>query len=282
MQSLIDIVSRSIPPEPWHEGEKIPWNEPGFSARMLREHLSQAHDRASRRAETIDAHVRWIHHALLRGAPARVLDLGCGPGLYTSRLAELGHQCHGIDFGPAAIGYAADQARERGLACTYACEDIRTAEFGTDYDLVMLLFGEFNVFRPADIRHILERAAQALAPAGWLLIEPTDFAAVRRIGADSPSWYAAQHGLFSDQPHICLYECFWDAERFTATERFYIVDAATGAVARYAATTRAYTDDELRALLAECGFRDISIYASLGDAATPDAERFAVTARRAS
>jgi len=27
-----------------------------------------------------------------------VLDLGCGPGLYASRLARLGHECTGIDY----------------------------------------------------------------------------------------------------------------------------------------------------------------------------------------
>ena len=27
-------------PEPWDEGDNIPWNEPGFSRRMLREHLT--------------------------------------------------------------------------------------------------------------------------------------------------------------------------------------------------------------------------------------------------
>jgi hypothetical protein len=57
VMNLIDIVNRIPIPEPWVEGEKIPWNEPAFSARMLQEHLSQEHDAASRRFATIDAHV---------------------------------------------------------------------------------------------------------------------------------------------------------------------------------------------------------------------------------
>lgn len=54
---LIDIIHRQPNPQPWSEGEKIPWNDPAFSKRMLKEHLSQAHDAASRRSETIDAQV---------------------------------------------------------------------------------------------------------------------------------------------------------------------------------------------------------------------------------
>jgi hypothetical protein len=61
---------------------KIPWHDPAFSARMLREHLSQSHDRASRRFEIIARQVAWLHEAICGGRPTRILDLGCGPGFY--------------------------------------------------------------------------------------------------------------------------------------------------------------------------------------------------------
>ena len=79
-------------PAPWDEGENIPWNDPAFSKRMLDQHLSQEHDRASRPYDVIDRHIEWIHGALLKGESARILDLCCGPGLYTSRLAARGHE----------------------------------------------------------------------------------------------------------------------------------------------------------------------------------------------
>ena len=44
---IIDIIKRTPTPEPWVEGDKIPWNDPDFSERMLREHLTQDHDLAS-------------------------------------------------------------------------------------------------------------------------------------------------------------------------------------------------------------------------------------------
>ena len=55
--NLRDIADRNPQPEPWVEGEKIPWNDPAFSERMLAEHLCQAHDAASRRKEKIEKHV---------------------------------------------------------------------------------------------------------------------------------------------------------------------------------------------------------------------------------
>ena len=260
---MLDLVQRQAVPEPWAEGEKIPWNDPGFSQRMLAEHLSQAHDMASRRFAVIDRQVAWIHGALLGSTPARILDLGCGPGLYTSRLAQLGHECIGIDFSPASIAYAREQARTEGLDCSYVQQDIRTAEYGTGYGLVMLLFGEFNVFRPAEAQAIVRKAYQALDEGGLLLLEVHTFATVRALGEQPRSWYSAPSGLFSERPHLVLTESFWDAQRAVATERYFVLDAATGDVARHAASVQAYTDEQYRSLLADTGLAAVIFYPSL-------------------
>jgi SAM-dependent methyltransferase len=260
---LMDIVHRQSVPQPWAEGEKIPWNDPDFSRRMLSEHLSQEHDAASRRFGTIDRHVAWIHNHILKGKPTRILDLGCGPGLYTSRLAKLGHACVGIDFSPASIGYARARAEEAGSDCAYSQQDIRSADFGAGFGLVMSIFGELNVFRPEEARSILEKASRALLPDGFLLLEPHTFDAVARIGSEGPVWSSAEQGLFSEEPHLSLQENFWDAQNRVAIQRYFIVDAATGRVARHSASMQAYTDDEYRMLLTDCGFGGVEFYASL-------------------
>lgn len=277
--NLIDIVARAAVPEPWAEGEKIPWNEPGFSARMLKEHLSQAHDAASRRFEIIDRHVAWIHHHVLGGHSTRVLDLGCGPGLYSNRLARLGHTCVGFDFGPASIAYAQEEAARDGLACTFRLADIRAADYGEGYDLAMLIYGEMNVFRPADIRTILNQAARALAPGGVLLLEPQSYVGIEREARSGPSWYATSSGLFSDSPHLVLTENSWNAERAVGTTRHIVVDADSGEVTWVAMSNQAYTNESFRDLLRESGFGDVAFYPSLtGEAAEGD-ELLVVTAR---
>jgi len=261
--NLLDLVNRPGIPIPWAEGDNIPWNDPDFSARMLREHLSQEHDAASRRLEKIEKQVAWIHGEILAGRPTKVLDLGCGPGLYTSRLARMGHECLGIDYSPASIAYAREQAQRAGLRCTYIQQDIRTAEYGAGYGLAMLTFGEFNVFRPEDAGRILDKAHRALLPGGLLLLEPHTWAAVQRLGERGASWYSAPGGLFSDRPYIVLEERFWDEASAAATMRYFVVDATTGEVAPYAQSFQAYTDARYRDLLVECGFEGARLYPSL-------------------
>lgn len=275
----MELVGRE-PAEPWQDGDNLPWHDQGFSERMLAEHLSQEHDAASRRSDTIEEHIGWIHRDVLAGHMAKILDLGCGPGFYASRLASLGHECVGIDYSPASIAYAKEEVAGGQLNCRYVEADIRQAEYGDGFGLVMLIFGELNVFRPDDAKLILRKAHAALEPDGMLMVEAQLEEAVRAIGARRPHWTTAQQGLFSDRPHLRLQEAFWDEDAGVATTRYFIVDANDGTVERLAQSTQAYSDDEYRALLEECGFGDIAFHPSLTGAADNESDLFVLTAKK--
>jgi SAM-dependent methyltransferase len=259
-------------PQPWDGDGKIPWHDPEFSARMLDEHLAQHHDGASRRTSIIDAQVRWMHEHLLRSQSARVLDLGCGPGLYTSRLAALGHQCHGIDFSPASIAYAQREATVQGSSCTYELSDIRTADYGRGYDLVMLISGELNVFRSEDAGIILGKAFDALAPGGSLLLEVHPRDAVREIGSRPARWTASESSPFSARPHVYLQEQTWQEPQGVAAVRYWVIDAGTSAVSMFGETYQAYSEDGFRSMLAQHGYVEVEFIPSLTgvDGATQD------------
>jgi SAM-dependent methyltransferase len=229
--NLRDVIERRIPPEPWAEGENIPWDEPAFSARMLAEHLSQEHDAASRRLETIDKQVEWVHNELLSGKATKVLDLCCGPGLYANRLARLGHECVGVDYSPAAIDYAEAEARKEGLAAAYLRRDVRAGDYGDGFGLAL---------------------------GGILFLEAHPRAAIKNIGTGTSTWRTEEAGLFSDRPYVRLTENFWDEAGGTATTRYYVIDAATGDVSRHARTFQGYTEEEFRVLFRDAGFGDVS------------------------
>ncbi|MBW2525669.1 MAG: class I SAM-dependent methyltransferase [Deltaproteobacteria bacterium] len=272
MSDLTMIFDRVVPPVPWDEGDNIPWNQPGFSERMLREHLCQDHDMASRKRATIAGHARWIFDELLGGKPGRVLDLACGPGLYTEALAARGCTCEGIDFSPASIRHAEKSAAESQLDCTYRLGDLRVGGFGGGFDLVMLIYGQINVFKPEPAREILRGAARALKPQGILLLEPQRYGHVHRDGAQTSSWYTAPSGLFSDAPHLVLQEGYWDEAASTRTERFFVVDPAAGTVERYSLPTVAHDEGAIRAMMSAAGIEEIRSFPSLlGESAEEDA-----------
>jgi SAM-dependent methyltransferase len=194
---------------------------------------------------------------------ARVLDLGCGPGLYTQRLAEQGYDCFGIDLGPASLEYAVSHAGAIAGHCRYVCGDLREVDFGSGYDLVMFLFGDFNPFPREDAVEILRRCNAALAPDGVLLLEVHSFDATRDRGLSPPRWNAFETGLFSDAPHLRLDQQFWLEDSAHAVGRHWVVDAATGYTTKYGWTMRAYTDAEYETLLDEAGLQLVARYENL-------------------
>jgi SAM-dependent methyltransferase len=264
LQELFAASGR--PPEPWREGRTIPWDDPDFSRRMLQEHLSQEHDGASRRFEKIDAHVDFILRAVLPGRPCRLLDLGCGPGLYVHRLAARGHDCTGIDFAPASIAYAREQADHLGLRCRFLSGDIRQTDFGNGFDLIMLTYGELNLFPRPEALELLRRCVSALAPQGQVLLEVHSYEAVRGRGNAPRTWRAVDSGLFLDRPHLRLDESFWLPDVGASAGRHWIVDPETSEVSRHAWTMQAYGDAEYAALLAEAGLVLVKAYPSLSGA----------------
>lgn len=230
---------------------KIPWDEPAFSQRMLANHLSQDHDWASRRQSVIEQQVKWIANQLLPGA--QILDLGCGPGFYTHRLAELGFHCTGVDFSPASVSWARLQAQNANLNIDYVQQDIRTYWPDRPFDFIMMTFGELNVFSTVDARVIISRCALWLEPGGKLLTEVHTFEEVKRQGMAKASWQRCPDGLFLDVPHLLLTEHGWDEEAQTSSTQFWTIEA-NGHTTRFGSQMTAWRDDEYVSLLDNVGF----------------------------
>ncbi|MGC0365820.1 SAM-dependent methyltransferase [Rhodococcus sp. 27YEA15] len=99
------------------------------------------------------------------------LDLACGEGRNALWLATRGWSVTGIDYSSVAIDKAAAIAarsprsvRER---LDYRCLDVTDADYGSDYDLAMLLY----LHLPAPIRTlVVNRAIDSLKPDGILMI----------------------------------------------------------------------------------------------------------------
>lgn len=233
------------------EESKIPWDEPAFSQRMLANHLSQDHDWASRRQEVIEQQVEWITSQLSPGA--HILDLGCGPGFYTQRLAERGFHCTGVDFSPASVSWARQQAQNAGMKIDYVQQDVRAYWPDKSFDFIMMTFGELNVFSTADARSLVSRFALWLEPGGRLLTEVHTFDEVKRQGMAEASWQRCPDGLFLGVPHLLLTEHDWDEEVQTSSTKFWAIEA-NGQTTRFGSQMTAWRDDEYVSLLDNAGF----------------------------
>lgn len=257
---LIHIMQDAPPADSlWRGAHKIPWDDPQFSQRMLQEHLSQDHQLASRKSEAIAQQAAWITGRLLGGGQGRVLDLGCGPGLYAPHLTGAGQVYQGIDFGPASIEYAQRNFANKGQ-CQFRLGDVREADYGGPHDLVMMLYGEINVFSRQDCARILVKAYEALKPGGRILLEAHTSEAVAETGQGAPAWYKSPGGLFSDEPHMCLTENHWYEEQAVSMQIFHVVDLASATMQTYRSTMQAYDEKAYARALTRAGFGQVEFH----------------------
>ncbi|WP_335919256.1 class I SAM-dependent methyltransferase [Shewanella algae] len=248
------LISQNLPIRLSPNESKIPWNDADFSQRMLENHLSQEHDWASRKLAVIERQVDWLCSQLAPGA--QVLDLGCGPGFYTQLLAKRGFCCTGVDFSPASIAYAQQQAQAAGLDIDYQLLDVRSYRPTKKFDFIMMTFGELNVFSAADAKSLLKHCANWLTPSGKLLVEVHSFDEVKRQGQAEPSWQRHSQGLFLDAPHLLLTEHAWDEALQISSTLFWVIEE-NGKVTRFGSRMQAWQDEEYLQLLNECGFNKI-------------------------
>ncbi|MEU3961762.1 class I SAM-dependent methyltransferase [Streptomyces buecherae] len=105
-------------------------------------------------------------------AGARVLDLCCGPGVFTVPLARRGYAVTGVDRSPAMLERARALSVERSAPATYVEADVRAYAQPGAFDVVLNMFTSFGYFEdPADNARALRTMHDSLAPGGTLLLD---------------------------------------------------------------------------------------------------------------
>ena len=273
MAALKHIYERPQPPVPWRHGGNLPWDDPVFSERMLKEHLDQSHGAASRRLPEIRGQVQVMENWLELAPGARLLDVTCGPGLYAAEFAHRGVQVTGIDFSPASYRYAREHCR--ALLCEFTLGDVREMDFaGREFDAAIYIYGQFTVLKPAESLDVLKRIHAALRPGGRLLLEILDDNKFDK--KDDTWWYTDAGGLWGDFPYLHLGERAWDPAQRAAVERFHILNLETGEMQVYGLSDQAYTAEQVTEMLQEAGFGQVSIHPAWDGLALKDAPEWVV------
>ena len=120
-RELVEINHRPEPFEVFTAKEL--WTDEHTSAQMLEYHLNGDVDLSSRKTEFIERSAAWLVERFDLAAGKSVADFGCGPGLYTSRLAAAGAEVTGVDFSARSIEYAKAVAKREGLTIDYVLGD---------------------------------------------------------------------------------------------------------------------------------------------------------------
>jgi ubiquinone/menaquinone biosynthesis C-methylase UbiE len=255
------IYRRPERPSAWAEGGNLPWDDPDFSIRMLREHLDESHGAASRVKAERQQQIDWMTDKLGLKSGQQILDVTCGPGLYATELARRGSHVTGIDFSPSSITYAKELAREMKVdrQCVFRQQDVRQMRLEeAKYDAALFIYGQLAVFTRQEAQDLLTCIAQSLKPGARLCVELLDQERVDK--KDSNWWYTDNRGLWGDAPFLHLGERFWLEAEAISLERFFILHLESGELQQITLCDQTYATVEMEQMMKQAGFSQVEIF----------------------
>jgi SAM-dependent methyltransferase len=233
------------------------WTDPWIQGQLLKAHLDDATDAASRAPAQRARALAWLE-GWLPPAGGRVADLGCGPGLYAESLARAGREVVGIDLSAASLGYARASAAAQGLRIDYRQGDYLDCELGSGYDLAMMIYCDFGALAPDEALIILDRAREALKSGGILAFDVLGPGYAEAIKPRREWRASAGPGFWSPRPCLALEESFvYPGERCSANQCLVLVPGEESRL--YRTWDRWFGEDELVALVESRGFEAVEI-----------------------
>ena len=147
------------------------WADEHTSNQMLKYHLDDSVSLSSRSTKFINSSVEWLCSYFKVDANTSIADFGCGPGLYTIRLAEKNADVTGIDFSENSIKYAKESAKQKGLNINYVLQNYLEFEAEKKFDLIIMIMCDFCALSPEQRKKLLNKFYKLLNKSGSVLLD---------------------------------------------------------------------------------------------------------------
>jgi len=251
-----ELTKYLIKPELYASSTSALWDNPHISEGMLSAHLEPDNDASSRSHDFIDKSVKWITQIAAPEKYKNLLDLGCGPGLYTQRFHNAGYTVTGIDFSERSIRYAEVETTLNKADIKYHYMNYLTIDYEEQFDVITLIYCDYAALSISDRDLLLNKVHKALKPGGKFIFDV--FTHKMRL-PESHSWYYSDsEGFFNDKPHLCLNSVYQYVEdRVELRQSIIITDDD---VECYNVWDCFYNKDELLNEVKPAGFRSYDLY----------------------
>ena len=231
------------------------WTDPYIQQQILKDHLDPQSDGASRKQESV---LKIVDFILQHTKPqSHLLDLGCGPGLYTSLLADKDYMVTGIDFNKASIEYAIGKREE----INYILGDyINNYPMGK-YDTITMIYCDMGTHPDSDRDRLLDNIYLSLADGGVLIFDVFSEGIIDDR-QESRDWeYAPCGGFWNESEYLLLSQTFHYPENKVFAYQYNLILEDTAK--HFIIWERYYSEEEITSILKKVGFRKISIYKKL-------------------
>lgn len=254
--NLVDIISKIEKPKIYEKGTAFMWTDEHISKQLLNVHLNPDIDLGSRKRSTIEKTANWILDTQKGKGKLNILDLGCGPGLYTEIFAKAGHNITGIDISKNSIEYAKKSAQDKKLDITYLNSSYLETDLESDkYDLVVMIFTDLGVLMPTERESLLEKIFRVLKKGGTFIFDVLKDKEIEK--KTSPrTWEASNNGFWKESPYLALSESFLYQEEKVILFQHIIVDAEKN-IETYRFWTHFFSQTDVQKMLDAHNFIDV-------------------------
>ena len=220
--NIKDIINLTENVEPYEKGTHTMWTESHISKYLLEAHINPDINLASRTSSGIDKIVEFLIKE--SGSKCKdILDLGCGPGLYTNKLAQNGYNVVGIDFSKRSIEYAKKQAIENDLDIKYMCQNYLEMDFDNKFDLITMIYCDFGVLSQEERDILVRKIYKALKPGGYFIFDTLNKKAIQNINIAN-QWEMSNGGFWSEKPYLCLSQTLHFPKNKAILDQHIVVD----------------------------------------------------------
>ncbi len=233
------------------------WTDPYIQQQMLREHLNPSSDGASRKQESI---LKITDFILNHSKPeSRLLDLGCGPGLYTSLFKDKNYDVTGIDFNKASIEYATEKRRD----IRYIYGDYINSYPDGRYDTVTIIYCDLGTHSDNSRDKLLRNIYNSLSDNGVFIFDVFSEELVKDK-QEEKSWdYTPTGGFWNKGEYLLLNQTFHYPESKAFAYQYNLLTKEDSK--HFIVWDRYYSEEEITSILQNVGFRQVSIHKNILD-----------------
>jgi len=221
-KELKDINSRPTPFQ-FYTADEL-WANEHTSKQMLEYHLNEVIDVSSRNKDFIERSVEWIATHFEVDDTTEIADFGCGPGLYTTRLAERGARVTGIDFSENSFKYAKDVAEKEGLNIDYIHANYLELATSKSFDLIIMIMCDFCALSPRQRKTILAKFHSLLKPGGSVLLDVYSLNTFNQKEESATYELNQLNGFWSPEDYYCFVNTFKYEEEKVILDKYTIIE----------------------------------------------------------
>ena len=240
-----------------------------------------AHDDALTDDVQYDAWADYAEHifARLGVSPKLVLDLACGTGSLSLRMAQRGYEMIGVDLSPDMLAAAAEKAYafEPERRPIFLCQDMAQLDLYGTIDAALCCLDSVNYVTDENaLARAFSRVSLFLNPGGVFLFDVnTEF---KLKGLDRQAFVRDTEQVY------CIWQAFYNPRSRLCRYVFDLFERGEdGLYERFREEhrERAYSAEKLTSLLCQAGLTPVGVYGAFSDKApAKDEERIFLAARK--